>query len=69
MDVATAKLQIRVVLVTYRQHVRRNGHAEAAPFRERALPIIQAIELAQGHDPEVAQLLAEARRELDDLGD
>ena len=65
--VTKAKLQLRLVIATYRQHVGRNssdGDAAAA-FRERASPILDLVELDHGHEPEVAQALAEVRRELD----
>jgi hypothetical protein len=66
-DVTKAKLQLRLVLATYRQQITRNpgdGDAAAA-FRERALPLLNSVELVCGREPEVAQLLAEVRRELD----
>ena len=64
--VTKAKLQVRAVLATYRQHNRQNpGDGEAAAvFRARALPILDAVELTSGSEPEVAQLLAEVRHEL-----
>lgn len=70
-DVTKAKFQLRVVLVTYRQHVARNpgDAAAAAAFRERARPLLDSVELDYASDPEIAQVLAEARRELDgDIG-
>ena len=68
MDPATkAQLQLRVVLSTYRQHVARNpGDDDAdAAFRERARPLLDSVELLYGSEPEVAELLAKVRRELD----
>ena len=68
-SVTKAKLQLRLVIATYRQHVARNSseHDAAAAFRVRASPILDAVELDHGHEPEVAQALAEVRRELDAL--
>lgn len=68
--VTKAKLQLRVVLATYRQHMARNpGDGDAAAgFRERARPILDSVELAYAIEPEVAQVLAEVRRELDGHG-
>ena len=66
-DVTKAKLQVRLVVATFRQHITRNsvdGDAAAA-FRERARPLLNSVELGYGTEPEVAQALAEARRELD----
>ena len=61
-----AKGQLRVVLVTYRQHMAKNaGDDEAAAmFRERTRPILDAVESALGSEPEIAELLADLRREL-----
>ena len=39
--------------------------AAAATFRERARPLLNSVELAYASEPEVAQLLADVRRELD----
>ena len=65
-NVTKAKLQLRLVIATYRQHVARNSSEgdAAAAFRERASPILDAVELNHGHEPEVAQAVAEVRREL-----
>lgn len=67
MDVTIAKFQMRSVIVTYRQHVARHpgDGGAAAAFRERARPLLDSVELACGTKPGIAQLLAEARRELD----
>ena len=68
-NVTKAKLQLRLVIATYRQHVARNSRDgdAAAAFRERALPILDSVELDHAHEPEVAQALAEVRHELDAL--
>ena len=65
--VTRAKLQLRIVLVTYRQHIARNlGDGDgAAAFRERARTILNSVELAHGSEAEVAEVLADVRRELD----
>ena len=70
MDPVTkAILQLRVVLVTYRQLNRQKpGDGEAAAaFRDRARPLLDTVESICGSDPEVAQVLAEVRGELDRL--
>lgn len=66
-DVTKAQFQLRVVLVTYRQHVSRNpgDPAAAAAFRERARPLLDSVERAHASEPQVAQLLAQAQSELD----
>jgi hypothetical protein len=66
-DVTKAKLQLRLVLATYRQQIARNpGDGDAAAeFRERARPLLNSVEVVCVSEPEVAQLLAEVRRELD----
>lgn len=61
---AKAKLQVRLLVVMYRQHIQRGGPDGAAEFRERALPILRSVEVAHGNDLEVAQLLSDASREL-----
>ena len=66
-DVTKAKLQVRLVIATFRQHITRSsldGDA-AAVFRARAHPLLDKVERAHGAEPEVAEALAEARRELD----
>ena len=67
MDVTNAKFQMRGVIVTYRQHIARHpGDREAAAaFRERALPLLDSVELVHGTKPGIAQLLADARHELE----
>ena len=65
--VTQAKLQLRLVTATYRQHVARtssDGDAAAA-FRERARPILDSVEFDHAHEPAVAQALAEVPREFD----
>jgi hypothetical protein len=66
-DVTRAKLQLRIVLVTYRQQiVNHPGDGDAAAaFRERARHLLDSVEHDCGGEAEVARLLAEVRRELD----
>ena len=67
-DVTRAKLQIRLVVVTFRQHLNRMPTDAAEAFRARALPILESVDVLYGDAPDVAQLLAEARGELDGAG-
>ena len=65
-DVTKAKLQVRLVVATYRQQISRNigDSAAAAAFRERAWPILEAVQRDHAGEPEIARVLAEARNEL-----
>jgi len=62
--VARARLQIRLVVAAYRTELRRGNWKKMHGFRGRALSILSEVELRRGKDPDVARMLAEARREL-----
>jgi len=62
--VAHAKLQIRLVVAGYRGELRRGNRTTMDGFRVRARSILGEVERRRGKDPDVARMLADARREL-----
>jgi hypothetical protein len=62
--VAHAKLQIRLVVAEYRGELRRGNRTAMDGFRDRARSILAEVERRRGKEPDVARMLADARREL-----
>lgn len=64
LDRRRFELQIRTILVTYRGEKRRRDSETMREFRERALTILSGLEAEVAENAELAEVLAEARREL-----